>query len=330
MPAHPSGKSELPAPDAPCLSQECFCQWAHPKTSTQACLGVQKLLQQHKLLARLPSWGLLPPWSPQCICLLVFGELGQSQGTAEVLAALCCCDRAAVESNGLLFLFLLQGTLWGTCSSLVPLLSDLPIFLLRCILLINPATLNEAPCSTGSDQRNSLSVVAAPCHSHGSWRSLSQGSVQVSAAPDALPGVPQGGTSPPLLPHRLLEICRQKGIPFGLEGKQSNGGNTRGLSKVSCEQMEAPAPAGPEDHLKVQPESHEKQTELRSSSGESSGAPEDSNTGGEGTGGTAVSSTTAKPAANPKTNPFFFGKGASPSRAAVSHLGRVSTLLQRL
>ncbi|KAF2982723.1 hypothetical protein EK904_011629 [Melospiza melodia maxima] len=91
--------------------------------------------------------------------------------------------------------------------------------------------------------------------------------------------------------------------------------------------MEAAAAAGPEDHLKVQPESHEKQTELRSSNGERSGAPEDSNTDEEGT---AVSSTTAKPAANPKTNPFFFGKGASPSGAAVSHPCRVSTLLQRL
>lgn len=79
------------------------------------------------------------------------------------------------------------------------------------------------------------------------------------------------------------------------------------------------APADPEDPLKVLSESHEKQTKLRCSNGESSGAPEDSNTDGKGTGESAVSSTTAKPAANLKTNSFFFGKGTSPSRAAVSH-----------
>lgn len=88
---------------------------------------------------------------------------------------------------------------------------------------------------------------------------------------------------------------------------------------MSSEHLEAPAPAAPEDHLKVLPKNHEKQTKLRCSNGESSGTPEDSNIDGEGTGETALSSTTAKPAANPKTNPFFFERGTSPSRAAVSH-----------
>lgn len=91
---------------------------------------------------------------------------------------------------------------------------------------------------------------------------------------------------------------------------------------MSSEHLEEPAPAAAEDHLKVLPKSHEKQTKLRCSNGESSGTPEDSNTDGEGTGETAVSSTTAKPAANPKTNPFFSEKETSLSRAAVSHPGR--------
>lgn len=72
--------------------------------------------------------------------------------------------------------------------------------------------------------------------------------------------------------------------------------------------MEAPAPADPEDHLKVLPESYEKQTKLGCSNGEGSGAPEDSNTAGEGTEESGVSSTTAKPAANPTTEPLFLGK----------------------
>lgn len=83
--------------------------------------------------------------------------------------------------------------------------------------------------------------------------------------------------------------------------------------------MEAPAPADPEDHLKVLPKSHKQQTKLGCSNGEGSGAPEDSNTAGEGTGESAVSSTTAKPAVNPTTKPLLFGKRTSPSRSAVSH-----------
>lgn len=92
--------------------------------------------------------------------------------------------------------------------------------------------------------------------------------------------------------------------------------------------MEAPAPTDPEDHLKVLPKSH-KETKFRCSNGESLGAREDSNADGEGTEETSVSSTTAKPAATPSP-PFFFGKGTSPSRAAVSHRCRALQCLHTI
>lgn len=149
MPAHPSGKSGIPAPAAPCLSQEHFGQWAHPKTSAQACLGgpktstaqapVQVLFLGVHCHLGTPSafscW-LLEIWDNPRALLRFWQHLN------------CCCDRAAMapvrssmDSCPFAFYRALSRV---PCASPVPTLSNLPIFLLSCMLVINPATLNES------------------------------------------------------------------------------------------------------------------------------------------------------------------------------------------
>lgn len=60
----------------------------------------------------------------------------------------CCCDRAAMapvrsSMDSCPFAFY-RALSWVPCASPVPTLSNLPIFLLSCMLVINPATLNES------------------------------------------------------------------------------------------------------------------------------------------------------------------------------------------
>lgn len=120
-----------------------------------------------------------------------------------------CCSTGEVP-NRLSSLCLLQSSVLDTSAqraSPVPTLSDLPVFLLRCILLISPATLNEPTehpavleAIRGTAQAWWHLLAAAP----GSWRSLSPGPcphcrVTVAPATKVMLSLEPHGVGPPNL-----------------------------------------------------------------------------------------------------------------------------------
>lgn len=149
MPAHPSGKSGIPAAAAPCLSQQHFCQWAHPKTSAQLCLGGSKASPTAQAAGQAPFLGVhCPLGTPSAFACWLLESWDNPTALLRVWQHRnCCSDRAAVapgrspmDSCPFAFCSALSR---GPRASPVPTLSGLPVFLLRCILVINPATLNE-------------------------------------------------------------------------------------------------------------------------------------------------------------------------------------------
>lgn len=211
-----------------------FCTWVCISSPQKLSLGLIFGAEGfYKKLPQAPFPGVkFPPGNPRYICLLAVGEVGQAHSSAEFLAARQPlpqqrCYSTSEVPNTFLSLCLLQSSVSDTSAqraSPVPTLSDLPVFLLRCILLINPATLNEptehpavleAIRGTAQARRHLLGgrcprelEVPVP-------RSLSplRGHCSSCREGDALPGAAWCGTSRPLLPHRLFEICRGKSNP---------------------------------------------------------------------------------------------------------------------